>query len=134
MKMKNFIFVFVAALLLCGCSDRMFTPEFLLDDSVRIESGKYVFSYNPLTCQMAFNRGRKEFRVHTDSMSDYFRLVLDRFPTGENEEVTATLLEWTTGTGTNTRKNVTLKAVKLEGDTIWLWYADESVRMTVRYL
>ena len=54
-------------------------------------------------------------------------------PSEEGESVTVESLVWTNPSGTDqTRKNITLEVVKLEGDIAWLWNSRESIRMTVR--
>ncbi|MBP5488357.1 MAG: hypothetical protein J6X77_02180 [Bacteroidales bacterium] len=112
-----------------------YTPEFLTDATLRMAVGKNdIITYNPLTCQYAWNSDNLEFRLHTDNMSDYFILRLQAEPTEEEQLVTAGLLRWTSPTGADeVRKNIVLEVVKIEDDVIWLWYSRESIKMTVRF-
>ena len=112
-----------------------YTPEFLTDSTLRMAVGKTdIITYNPLTCQYAFNSDNMEFRLHTDNMSDYFIIRLQAEPTEEDQMVTAGLLRWTSPTGADqVRKNIVLQVVKMEDDVIWLWYSRESIKMTVRF-
>ena len=118
-----------------GCEPQtVYTPEFLTDSTLRMEVGKQeILTYNPITCQTALNLHRCEFRMHTDNMSEYFIIRFSSMPSEEGESVTVESLVWTNPSGTDqTRKNITLEVVKLEGDIAWLWNSRESIRMTVR--
>lgn len=130
---SRLLLISALALTLCSCQQNTFTPEFLEDDTIRMEVGKNaVFTYDPTTCQYAYNTGRCEFRAHTDNVSNYFIVKLDHRPAAENEEVTATYLEWIERRGTDkVKKNVTLQVVKLEGDNIWLWSSRENIRLSI---
>ncbi len=123
----------LATLLLASCQRSTFTPEFLEDDTIRIEVGNDTpFAYQSATCQYAYNTGRCEFRAHTDNMSNYFLVKLDHRPTAVNEEVTANYIEWIERRGTDRiKKNVTLQVVKLEGDNIWLWSSRENIKLSI---
>ncbi len=121
---------------LTGChEDGTYTPEFLTDDTLRLAVGQEeVITYNPLTCQYAFNTDRLEFRLHTDNMSDYFIVRLQEEPTKEEQVITAGLIRWTSRTGADEiRKNIALQVVKMEGDVVWLWNSRESIKMTARF-
>ena len=124
------------ALFAAACEPQgIYTPEFLTDASLRMEVGKQqIFNFNPLSCQLACNVERKEFRMHTDTMSEYVLLTLSSLPSEEGEILTASQLIWTSPGGADeTRKNIALEVVKLEGDIAWLWNSRESIRMTVRF-
>lgn len=119
--MKKILMTALAALALCSCGNERDLPLFIEDDTIRLEvSGATVFKYEPNTCQLAFNREKALFRVHTDNMSDYFIADLDQVPSEVDQELTATL-SWTTGSNVTTRKNIALKTVMIEGDKLWLW-------------
>ena len=136
MRRIPYIAALLALLVLpVGCEPQtVYTPEFLTDSTLRMEVGKQeILTYNPITCQTALNLHRCEFRMHTDNMSEYVTIQFESLPSGEGETVVAKNLVWTMATGADeTRKNITLEVVKLEGDTAWLWNSRESIRMTVR--
>ena len=134
-RRSPFLLVFaLATLLLSGCRDDRFLPAFEGQEGLCLqERGKTVFRYDPLTCQAAFNRERKEFRIHTDNMSDFYSVRLSGIPVQEGEKVTGQV-RWTTSSSLVTKKNVTLRAVKLEGDIIWLWCDSEHFGCSVRVL
>ena len=136
MRRIPYIAALLALLVLpVGCEPQtVYTPEFLTDSTLRMEVGKQeILPYNPIPCQTALNLHRCEFRMHTDNMSEYFIIRFSSMPSEEGESVTVESLVWTNPSGTDqTRKNITLEVVKLEGDIAWLWNSRESIRMTVR--
>lgn len=136
MRRIPYIAALLALLVLpVGCEPQtVYTPEFLTDSTLRMEVGKQeILTNNPITCQTALNLHRCEFRMHTDNMSEYFIIRFSSMPSEEGESVTVESLVWTNPSGTDqTRKNITLEVVKLEGDIAWLWNSRESIRMTVR--
>ena len=136
MRRIPYIAALLALLVLpVGCEPQtVYTPEFLTDSTLRMEVGKQeILTYNPITCPTALNLHRCEFRMHTDNMSDYFIIRFSSMPSEEGESVTVESLVWTNPSGTDqTRKNITLEVVKLEGDIAWLWNSRESIRMTMR--
>ena len=136
MRRIPYIAALLALLVLpVGCEPQtVYTPEFLTDSTLRMEVGKQeILTYNPITCQTALNLHRCEFRMHTDNMSEYFIIRFSSMPSEEGESVTVESLVCTNPSGTDqTRKNITLEVVKLEGDIAWLWNSRESIRMTVR--
>ncbi len=133
MKKIQFYILLLIGALLCSCTENTFTPEFLTDNTIRMEIGKKnIFTYSSTKCQYAYNTARCEFRAHTDNMSDYFMLKLDRIPTAQGEEVNASYIEWIEKNGTDRlKKNVTLKVVQLEGDNIWLWSSKENIKLSI---
>ena len=132
--MKKALIILSACLLLCSCVDDRFIEPFVQKNVVTMEQeGNPVFRYDPLTCQLSFNRDRCEFRASTDNMSDYFVLVLDEIPSEKEQKVTGTLT-WTTPTDIYMKKNATFEAVRLEGDMIWLWSHSGHIGLVVRML
>lgn len=133
--MKRYIALIFAAALMLSCTESRYTPEFLTDDTIRLEIGdKDIFTYSAIDCQYAYNIERAEFRSHTDNMSKYFKIDLEVVPGREGVVVRATRLEWTTEKGMNqVRKNMDLEVVKMEGPTIWLWNSRESIKIALRF-
>lgn len=128
------LILFCICALVNSCAEQPVLSEFSEIDIIRMEvAGQTVLVYNPKTCQMAFNRDRCEFRVHTDTMSDYFIVRMSEIPSELGQEVSADLT-WTTSTDIRTRKNVTLLLVNMEGDRLWLWDAAGKTGMEVRIL
>jgi len=132
--MKRFLpFIFIL-LLSCACNRDSYLGAFESNDAIRLEQkGKVICEYEPTTYQLSFNREKGEFRVHTDNMSDFFVAILDQVPTEQDQQVNGTLI-WTTETDTYTKRDITLKAVKLEGDKIWLWLSQGQIGLVVKVL
>jgi hypothetical protein len=123
-----------ALLLLCGCSDTRMRTAFSESDEIRLMVGGTVpFTYEPNTCQLAFSRDRKEFRAHTDNMSDFYAVTFSQIPSTLGQTVTADLT-WTTERDVLTRKNLTLEVVRIEGDQFWLWSNSGRIGLSIRIL
>lgn len=123
-----------AALVLCGCQEERLLSAFSARDEVRLQiGGEEKMCYDPLTCQLAYNPDKREFRVHTDNMSDFFSLTLSAIPVADEEEVRGSLT-YTTRTDIVHKNNITLRAVRLEGDKIWLWSQSASIGIEIQVL
>lgn len=132
--MRKFLLTLLCALTLYSCqSSGTYTPEFLTDSTIRLEVGKKTnFIYSAENCQYAYNSNRCEFRAHTDNMSDYFLVKLKNRPQAEGEDIFTHYVEWTEPNGMNRRKeNITLKAVKIQDDIIWLWDSKSGLKLTI---
>ncbi len=132
MKAIREILVLLAALaLLSSCDGSRERNSFVESGEIRLQVGRAVqFRYDPLKCQMSFNRKRKEFRVQTDNVSDYYAATLSEIPVSEGQTLTADLY-WTTETDVLNRKNLALEVVKIEGEKIWLWSDSGRIGLSV---
>ncbi len=132
MKTIRGILVLLAALaLLSSCDGSRERNSFVESGEIRLQVGRAVqFRYDPLKCQMSFNRKRKEFRVQTDNVSDYYAATLSEIPVSEGQTLTADLY-WTTETDVLNRKNLALEVVKIEGEKIWLWSDSGRIGLSV---
>ncbi len=127
MKKRHLISI-LGILFLCACEPQGVTDlaGFVADDTVRLEiDGERVLSYDPVSCQLAYNEKRCEFRLNTDTMLDYFVLSLSEIPANPKTAVTATIT-WSTTSGERTKNNITLYAKRIQGDILWL--CDDSCR------
>ena len=121
-------------LLLCGCGSDRLQNAFCENEGVRLlVGGTVAFTYEPNTCQMAFSRDLKEFRAHTDNMSDFFVADFSEVPSELGQRLTADLV-WTTEREVLTRKKLTLEVVRVEGEQFWLWSNAGRIGLTVRIL
>ena len=137
--MKRLDIVYIALFLLAvslftSCTGNKVDPEFVAtsDFSLKVKDDM-VFRYDPLTCQVAFNREKGEFRVHTDNMSDFYAVTFTELPSTQGQTVTADLT-WTTERDVLTRKNLTLEVVRIEGDQFWLWSNSGRIGLCIRIL
>ncbi len=121
-------------LFLCSCSGSMQINSFIQSPVIRIQmGGSTQMSYDPLTCQISFSRDLKQFRVHTDNMSDFFCVTLSEIPVNNGQEITADLV-WTTHRDVLTKNNLTFEALRLEGETIWLWSKSAKIGVCLKTL
>lgn len=124
----------VAAATITGCQSKV-DPEFMTSQnfSLRVKD-ETVFKYDPMTWQVAFNRQKCEFRVHTDNMSDYYCVRLNIVPTAEKQRVKGSI-EWTSKSSINTKKDITFVVQKVDNTgRIWLWSKKERIGAVVQAL
>lgn len=131
---RTLLLLLPALLLLAGCQDDRLQNAFCENKGVRLlVGGRIAFTYEPNTCQMAFSRDLKEFRAHTDNMSDFFVADFSEIPAELGQRLSADLV-WTTEREVLTRKKLTLEVVRIEGDEFWLWSSAGRIGLTVRVL
>ena len=124
----------LAVLLLSACADQRMRSAFSENEGVRLMVGRDIpFIYDPATCQLAFSRDLKEFRAHTDNMSDFFVATFVQLPDALGQLVLADLV-WTTERDVLTRKNLTLEVIRIEGDQFWLWSDTGKIGLCMRIL
>ena len=132
--MRRPYLLLLCALLLAGCAGNRMRDAFEDGDELRLMvGGQVVFTYEPNTCQLAFSRAQKEFRAHTDNMSDFYAVTFTELPSTQGQTVTADLT-WTTERDVLTRKNLTLEVVRIEGDQFWLWSNSGRIGLCIRIL
>ena len=120
-------------LLLAACSDQRMRNAFCESDEIHLMVGGDIpFTYDPNTCQLAFSRERKEFRAHTDNMSDFYMLRLDEMPDRVGQSVNG-VASWTTGDDLHSKKTA-FEALKFEGGKIWLWSSSSRIAVVVQTL
>lgn len=137
--MRQFIRIcFVAGLSLLlgtGCNrDGFSKSDFEITEVCLKVKGVEVFGYVSGASQMALNRGRKEFRAGTDTMSDYFLLKMSELPREDGQVLTGSL-QWTTADDTVTRTGLSFKVERVGSDgTVWLWCAAQKITVVMKLL
>lgn len=122
------------AVLLCGCNDSRKRNAFVENNDIRLQIGSTIqFRYDPLTCQLAFSRDRREFRAQTDNTSDYYSIVLSEIPANIGQRVSGNLT-WTTETDILTRNDLDLEVLRIEGDQVWLWSSSGRTGVMIKLL
>ena len=125
---------FIICLLLCGCKPDISIETFSSSDQIRLEvNGNVVMKYVASGCQLAFNSQKCEFRVSTDTMSDYFIVRLSEIPSSEGQSVSA-YIEWTTDYNIVRKNGITLDSVRIQGDKIWLWDRADKIGTVIKIL
>lgn len=119
---------------LSGCQGKV-DPEFMTSGNFGLRvKDQAVFKYDPLTWQVAFNRDKCEFRVHTDNMSDYYCVRLDCVPTAEKQRARGSI-EWTGKSSVNSCKDLVFIVERVDGSgRIWLWSKKERIGAVVQIL
>ncbi|MCR4824981.1 MAG: hypothetical protein K5849_06475 [Bacteroidales bacterium] len=130
-----FLILLLASLLpVSSCSDQRMQNAFCESEEIRLMVGGDIpFVYDPGTCQMAFSRDLREFRAHTDNMSDFYAVTLSDIPSSIGQRVSGNLI-WTTREEVLTRKNLTLEVVRIEGEQFWLWSQTGRIGLTIKIL
>ena len=128
---RGILTLLAAFALLTSCDSSRERESFVESDEIRLQVGREVqFRYDPLKCQLSFNRERKEFRAQTDNVSDYYIATLSEIPVSEGQTLTADI-SWTTETDVLNRKNLALEVVRIEGEKIWLWSDSGRIGLSV---
>ena len=129
------VLLLLAAPLLSSCNrDGFDRSDFDITEVCLKVRGSVVFAYTPGNSQMALNRGRKEFRAGTDTMSDYFLLRLSELPQETGQVLTGTL-KWTTSDDIVSRTGLSFKVERVADDgTVWLWNASQKITVVMRLL
>lgn len=132
---KALSILFILLFMATGCDLTQPDPVILSDSTPQLSvQGKVLFRYEDSTCQLGFNLERAEFRMHTDTMSEYVFLTLDHIPASVGEQVTANEISWTSPDDVEYRKKIILEVLKLEDGTIWLWSSRNQIALVVREL
>ena len=121
-KVLNILLCLTAALAFACCNGRNgYDRGFVDSDTISLTVNKVkVFEYDPMTCQLGYNDSRREFRVSTDNMSDYFVVTLSKIPSAKEERVTGSI-SWTGEDYIKDLRNLTFETVKIDRGKIWLW-------------
>lgn len=132
--MKRIALLLITSILLVSCGTKA-DPEFIQssDFCLRIRDA-VVFNYNPQTCQTAFNREKREFRVHTDNMSDYYCVTLDGIPTSSDQKFKGDIV-WTSTNSVLSKNGCTFTVSKIDSQRrVWLWCRKERIGAVVQIL
>lgn len=132
--MKHWAAIFAIVLAaLTGCRSEFLAEDFTEDRTLRmVIKGYTTFLYDPLNCQVGFNMENREFRVHTDNMSDFFIIRLDEMPSAEDQVIGGSA-QWTTGDDLHSKRS-RFTVVKMDGDRIWLWSAESRIAVVLQVL
>jgi len=129
---KYLLFLFVMALSSCNID---IDSEFFNSAGLSLQvDGRTVLTYEPATWQCSFNRDRGIFRVHTDTMSDYWVVELDRIPASVGQKVRGNI-GWTDKSDVVSKEGLTFSVEKMQEDgMLWLWCRREKIAVVVQIL
>ena len=134
-RITLFFALFAALLLFQACNRDGFNKADLEITDVCLKvKGAVVYQYVSGASQMAFNRGRREFRAGTDTMSDYFRLTMSEIPRESGQTLTGSL-QWTTSDNTPSLSGLSFKVERIGDDgTVWLWCPSQKILVVMKLL
>lgn len=135
MKRTAFCMMVLTLVLSVSCVRDSYDDAMLQKNDVSMTmNGREIFSFNPLTCQMSYNKAKREFRVFTDNMSDYFMLTLDSFPSKVGDSVKGTL-EWTTDDDLGKQHGIFFSLEQTDAmGRLWLWNSDQKIFVIVQQI
>lgn len=94
--------------------------------------GEDQMDYDPLTWQAGSNVGRSEYRVHDDSMANYFVVRCSERPVTEGQYITADV-EWTMKSAIKRYEGIKFSVMKLAPDgRIWLWSRTQQIGIVMK--
>ena len=128
------IAVILLSMIVSGCVPQLVDEIFMQKDDVSLVArGAVVMNYDGVSCQMAYNAKRHEFRVMDDDMAHYFVLKCDADPSDVDQELTADL-KYTTLTDVKIESGLLFRIVKTEPSTgkFWLWCSSKKIGLVVR--
>ena len=77
---KPLIPLLAALLAACACNAKIDEAILASPDLGIYQDGTALIRYEPLKYQNAYNESLRQFRIHDDTMSEYFILTLDAIP------------------------------------------------------
>ncbi|MCQ2136139.1 MAG: hypothetical protein MJY67_04400 [Bacteroidales bacterium] len=136
-RLRNVSLMILLALVTVSCDKyRGIQEEFMRGEneiSLSIK-GEKVFSYDPLTQQLGYDPGKREFRVMDDDMSDYFVIQLNKDLTQIGSSCSGTL-KYTTEDEVITKTGISFTLQKTGDDGLkWLWSKKNGIGAVVREL
>lgn len=133
--MRKFVILCIGIAAAIACLPQNTISDGFLDDKrIRLEyRGKEMFVYDEDNCQLSYSMQKAIFGVHTDTMSDYFFLEMSEVPSSIGQEVKARIV-WTTERDEESKNDITLQVMKLQGDRIWLWDSSDRIGVVTRVL
>lgn len=132
---KLIILISAASLLLHGCSCNKLDEDFIRSEKLSLRvKGKKIHEYEPNNWQIGFNENKKQFRIHNDTMSEYYILNCYSLPTEEGQTIRGDL-KWSTSSSVTSRKGVEFKVEKKDdAGNIWLWSKKSGIAVSIRRL
>lgn len=121
--------------LTAGCRGTGVEPEFLTDSAPLLRvNGENLIKYDPATSQLGYRPDRFEFRLHNDTMSEYYILTCSARPDSEGKTVRGTL-KYATDGSIYTKSGLEFRVEKVGDDgNVWLWCSKRKTGITVRIL
>ena len=128
--------VIMTASMLTGCVHTGSMNEADFDSTISDVSltvgGKECLKYDSRIHQIAYDNGKRQFRVMDDDLDNYFVITLDRIPQNVGETVSATLVYTTEDDIISIRADFTLS--RYTDGKLWLWNGGNHTGVVVEEL
>ena len=124
----------VMAAFATGC--RWEIDEILLDreDISLTIKGEDIFIYDPLTCQLSFNKSDNTYRMYDDRISDWVIVECSERPDTEGQSLTADIT-WTTSSSIKIERGLRFTVQKTAADgKVWLWNKSKKIGIVIKNL
>lgn len=133
--MRKYLLIIALVLLSAGCKKKVeMDLEMYNSDQVSLMvKGKRVFTFDEGTCQLGYDRTKRQFRAGNDDMTSYFVLTCSEAPRSQGQEIRADL-QWTSGSSSKSTKGIIFKVEKYETGLVWLWNSTDKTGAVVKIL
>jgi hypothetical protein len=133
MKVSKVVMVLLAMLLSAGCVKYDINEILVSREDLSLTwKGVDQMDYDPLTWQAGCNVRRYEYRVHDDSMANYFAVRCSERPVAEGQNITADV-EWTMTSSIKRYEGIKFSVMKLAPDgRIWLWSRTQQIGIVMK--
>ena len=142
MRARYAILILGAILLLGACDKGMSEKEEIYLNTSKTEAdgsrriflsvaSKVIFEYDENSCQIAYNASKKQFRVMSDNMKEYYLVRCEAFPKA-GEKIKAEL-KYTSKNEVHTIPKLNFEVIDVDGETgvIRLWNEKNSIGATI---
>lgn len=125
--------VAVWAIMFSGCTKYDIEEVLLAREDLSLTwKGEEQIVYDPLTWQMSCNVKTSEYRVHDDSMANYYVMKCSERPTEEGQDLMADV-EWTVSKNIKRYEGVRFTVKKIGNDgLIWMWSNSQNIGVIIK--
>ena len=134
--MKRKLFILTALACMLGCAPEH-EPDaaFLEQDCLALEvEGNRRVLYQPETWQLGFSRENRQFRVHNDTMSEYYVITCSRMPESIGQKILCSI-KYASYKIAVYKNNLEFEVKKINDEgVVWLWNSKKRIGLTVKIL
>lgn len=136
MRIKTILALAIYLCLGSGCKKSEPDPVFIGSDEPALQiNGSYRIKYSPATFQIGYSPDNRQFRIHNDTMSEFYILTCSELPERQGQDIKCALKYAASGSisyknGLNFRVERTDPATGM----IWLWCSKKNIGVSVRKL
>ena len=136
--LKKYIYLIALAALtitVTECSCNKLDEDFINSSTLNLRvKGNIIHKYSPEHYQIGYNEQKRQFRVHNDTMSEYYILTCKTLPTYKGQKIYGSI-KWSTHSSISSKNNIEFKVEKIDDKgNIWLWSKSTGIAVSVRRL